>query len=113
MDWIRPHYLDASVLVKLVVDEVPFEKARDVVQRTSLVVTTTVCVVEALTVLKVKHLYRKELSQEQYFTGRSSRKSSTSQHATSWPTWSMDRSRGSSSTIPILAMTRSSSKPRI
>lgn len=67
---IKAHYLDASALVKLVADdrnEEPGRKAlREYYRQHAGFLATSHCVSEALNVLKVKHMYRHELSQEEY-----------------------------------------------
>jgi len=68
METIRTHLLDASALVKLVVDEVGSEKIRKYFADKSVFWTTSLCFVEALGVLKVKHLYRKEITAEKYLS---------------------------------------------
>ena len=74
MDFHRVHYLDASVLVKLLVKE----EGSDLVERymerecTSSFKTTSLCFAEALGVLKLKHLNRRRsdhIDEETYFTG--------------------------------------------
>jgi predicted nucleic acid-binding protein len=67
--FLRPHYLDASALVKLVVDEEHAGRIRSYFDEYATLHTfhaTSVCVAEALSCLKVKYLYRKGLTQPQY-----------------------------------------------
>jgi predicted nucleic acid-binding protein len=68
---IRLHFLDASALVKLVVNELGSSKLRSYFHRDATSFTTnTVCVVEALGVLKRKHLSKNKpdyLDDEAYF----------------------------------------------
>jgi len=63
---IRIHYLDASALIKLLVDEVGSPVIRNYVGNNSVFLTTSLCFAEALGALKVKRFYRKELTDEQY-----------------------------------------------
>ena len=66
MDNIYTYLLDASALVKLVVDE-PGSKALALRPQPSVSYTTTLCFVEALGVLKAKRFFRNQsLSEEQY-----------------------------------------------
>jgi predicted nucleic acid-binding protein len=70
-DPLRLHFLDASVLVKLVVNEEPRETCARILSYfnespSRLFRTTSVCLAEALGVLKTKWLSRKELTQRQY-----------------------------------------------
>jgi len=67
---IKAHYLDASALVKLVADDQKEEPGRKTLreyyrQHTGFLATSH-CVSETLNVLKVKHMYRHELSQADY-----------------------------------------------
>ncbi len=59
-------FFDTSALIKLFVDEDGSEIVRgfEAVEPTKY--TTDFCFYEALTLLKVKHLYRKEISKDQY-----------------------------------------------
>ena len=66
--WMRPYYFDATALVKLVVDETESGKLRAFFARASTVVTTTVCLVEALGVLKRKHFIDKTIDENRYFS---------------------------------------------
>jgi predicted nucleic acid-binding protein len=74
MDFHRVHYLDASVLVKLVVKEQDSDviEAYISMEYTSTFNTTTLCFAEALGVLKLKHFNQRRpdhIDQETYFTG--------------------------------------------
>jgi predicted nucleic acid-binding protein len=62
---LRPHYLDASALVKLVVDEEYSSRVRAHVETQSWRVCTSYCFVEALGALKLKK-ERGELSERAY-----------------------------------------------
>jgi len=64
---IRSHYLDASAIVKLLVNEEGSERLKSYSEDHTNFRTTTICFVEALGVLKVKHFYRNELDKEGYF----------------------------------------------
>ena len=66
MTAIRTHYLDASAIVKLFVNEKGSEHLRQYHNDHSTFYTTSLCFTEAIGVLKVKWLYRKEITQEQY-----------------------------------------------
>ena len=63
---VRTHYLDASAIVKLFVDEDNSEILRKYYYDHSTYSTTSLCFSEAISVLKVKWLYRKEITHEQY-----------------------------------------------
>jgi predicted nucleic acid-binding protein len=69
MDLHRVHYLDASVLVKLVLPETGTDTIKEYMsaESTSTFYATSLCFAEALGVLKSKYL-RKEIDQETYFT---------------------------------------------
>ena len=67
MATIRTHYLDASAIIKLLVKEDGSERLRAYCERYSNFRTTSLCVGEALGVLKVKHFRRKEIDEEGYF----------------------------------------------
>jgi predicted nucleic acid-binding protein len=68
MKWIRVHYLDASAIVKLFVDEVGSDELRMYFNKESHFSTTSICFAEALGVLKSMRFYRKEpITDEQYF----------------------------------------------
>jgi len=69
METIKTHLLDTSALVKLVVDEEGSENVRKYFAEKSVFWTTSLCFAEALGVLKVKHYYRKEITQEVYLAG--------------------------------------------
>lgn len=62
----RANCLDASALVKLHVDEVGSDIIRQYAETEPTRYTTPFCFFEALNVLKVKWLYRKEISKEKY-----------------------------------------------
>ncbi len=62
----RANCLDASALVKLHVDEVGSDIIRQYAETEPTRYTTPFCFFEALNVLKVKWLYRKEISKEEY-----------------------------------------------
>ena len=62
----RANCFDASALVKLYVDEVGSGIVRNYFNRESTKYTTPFCFYEALNVLKVKWMYRKELTKKQY-----------------------------------------------
>ena len=64
---IRSKYLDSSAAIKLVVSEVCSDVVQKYFEGGGPFYITSMCVVETLSALKVKHLYRKELTQEQYF----------------------------------------------
>lgn len=63
-------YLDASVLVKLVADDSSEEPGRDVVRELyndqTNFMTTSYCLSEAISVFKVKYLYRKQIGEHEY-----------------------------------------------
>jgi predicted nucleic acid-binding protein len=67
---VKAHYLDASALVKLVADDPDDEPGRTVIreyyQKHSSFMTTSHCVSEALSIFKVKFLYRKQIAQDDY-----------------------------------------------
>jgi len=64
---IRSRYLDTSAAIKLVVSEVGSDTVRKYFESGGPFYITSMCVAEALSALKVKYLYRKELTQKQYF----------------------------------------------
>lgn len=66
MTYLRACCLDASVLVKWHIDEEGSDAVRDFINKEATIYTTPFCFYEALGVLKVKYLYRKEMSREQY-----------------------------------------------
>lgn len=68
MGAMRTHYLDASAIVKLIVDEEGSDKIRTYFDGQSDFFTTSLCFAEALGVLKVKHLYRSEITQHRYLS---------------------------------------------
>ena len=68
MGWVRAHYLDASALVKLVVDEPDSRAVRDFFQANTNFHTTSLCLGEALGVLKGKWS-RSEISSDAYYAG--------------------------------------------
>jgi predicted nucleic acid-binding protein len=70
MKCMRIHYLDASAIVKLLIEEEGSKTLRGYQGRDTgfLFHTTSLCFAEALGVLKVKHFYRKEISEEEYLT---------------------------------------------
>ena len=63
---VRTHYLDASAIVKLFLNEENSEVLRKYYNAHSTYSTTSLCFSEAIGVLKVKWLYRNEITQEQY-----------------------------------------------
>src|SRR5882724_494634 len=69
MDLHRVHYLDTSVIVKLLVRELGTEPIKSYMKAefTSTFYATSLCFAEALGVLKSKYL-RKEIDEETYFT---------------------------------------------
>src|ERR1051325_7321587 len=68
MGWVRAHYLDASALVKLVVEEHDSLAVRTFFQANTNFHTTSLCLGEALGVLKGKWV-RKEISSNAYYAG--------------------------------------------
>ncbi|TAN43239.1 MAG: PIN domain-containing protein [Nitrospirae bacterium] len=62
----RANCFDASALVKLHVDEIGSDVIRQYADTEPTKYTTPFCFFEALNVLKVKWLYRKEISKEEY-----------------------------------------------
>jgi predicted nucleic acid-binding protein len=66
MTAIRTHYLDASAIVKLFIDEDNSDILRKYFNDHSTFYTTSLCFSEAIGVLKVKWLYRKEITKKQY-----------------------------------------------
>jgi predicted nucleic acid-binding protein len=74
MDFHRVHYLDASVLMKLLVKEQGSEVVEKYMERefTSSFNTTSLCFAEALGVLKLKRFNQRRpdhIDEETYFTG--------------------------------------------
>ena len=67
-DIARAICLDASALVKLYVEELGSDIVQKFVNTEPTRYTTPFCYFEALNVLKVKWLYRKEISKEEYHT---------------------------------------------
>jgi predicted nucleic acid-binding protein len=67
MTTIRTHYLDASAIVKLLVNEEGSERLHSYCEEHTNFRTTALCVGEAVGVLKVKHFRRKEIDQGNYF----------------------------------------------
>ena len=67
MDWVRMRYLDASALVKLVVDEGDHVHVRSFFHSTTNFAATSLCLAEALGVVKAKWTHGR-ISEEQYFT---------------------------------------------
>jgi len=65
--WVKAHYLDASALVMLVVDEDGAPALRDYYDKHSTFCTTPLCLAEALGVLKRKWLRDKQLTTDQYY----------------------------------------------
>ena len=63
---VRANCLDASALVKLYVNEAGSDVLKQYVQKEPTRYTTPLCYFEALNVLKVKWLYRKEITQDEY-----------------------------------------------
>lgn len=66
--WAKARYLDASALVKLVVDEGDHEPVRAFFQSNTNFFATSLCLAEALGVVKAKWSYGK-ITEEQYFNG--------------------------------------------
>ena len=62
---IRTHYLDTSVIVKLLVDEDGSTAVRAYLGGHAVNFTTSLCFAETLGVLKAKHVHNR-ISQEQY-----------------------------------------------
>jgi len=67
MGLIRTHYIDASAIVKLLVNEPCSNTMQSYFDRWSNFYTTSICFAEALGVLKAKCFYRKEIERETYF----------------------------------------------
>jgi predicted nucleic acid-binding protein len=63
---VRVHYLDASALVKLIVDEPNNSRLKEYFNKSHVFRMTSLCFAEALGVLKVKYLYRKEITEKGY-----------------------------------------------
>lgn len=68
MGWVKPYYLDASALVKLVVDEPGSQALREFFQSETNFHATALCLGEALGVLKGKW-QRREITDDAYFAG--------------------------------------------
>jgi len=62
----RVYYLDASALVKLLVDEPDSSRIKEYFNKHHLFRMTSLCFAEALGALKVKYLYRKEITEKGY-----------------------------------------------
>lgn len=62
----RANCLDASALVKLHIEEIGSDVVRKYVNNEPTNYTTPFCYFEALNVLKMKWLYRKQISKEEY-----------------------------------------------
>jgi hypothetical protein len=69
LKFIRIHYLDASAIVKLVLNETGSVELRQYFGKESSFTATSLCFAEALGVLKVKRFYQKSLTDEEYFAG--------------------------------------------
>lgn len=65
-DWVKVHYFDASALVKLVIDEQHSDRVRAFFQNNTSFATTSMCLIEALGVLKRKW-QRERISVDAYF----------------------------------------------
>ncbi len=66
MEWVKIHYLDASSLVKLFVDEEGAHPVREYFNRESGFRVTSLCFAETLGVLKSKFFYQKTITEENY-----------------------------------------------
>lgn len=65
--WFRANYLDASAVVKILVDEKDSLPVKEYFQKSrSCFRITSICFAEALGVLKVKHFSRKEITGKGY-----------------------------------------------
>jgi predicted nucleic acid-binding protein len=64
--WAKHHYLDASALVKVVIDEGDHELVRSFFRTNVNLGATSLCVVEALGVIKAKWTYDR-ISEDEYF----------------------------------------------
>lgn len=69
MKFIRIHYLDASAIVKLVLNEAGSAELRRYFGEESNFTATSLCFAEALGVLKVKRFYQKCITDAEYFSG--------------------------------------------
>lgn len=67
MSWVKPHYLDASALVKLVVDETDSQRLREFFRGNTNFHATSLCLGEALGVLKGKWA-RRDISDDVYYS---------------------------------------------
>jgi predicted nucleic acid-binding protein len=67
MNDLRTHYLDASSIVKLLIDEDGAKVLREYIGPHATRVTTSLCFAETLGVLKAKHTH-KHISEEQYLS---------------------------------------------
>jgi predicted nucleic acid-binding protein len=67
MGWIRPHYLDTSTIIKLVLPEPGSNIIEAYFCANSTFHTTSICFAEALGVLKTKYFYRQEIDHDTYF----------------------------------------------
>lgn len=65
MVWVKPHYMDASALVKLFVEEEGSDTVRNYFNNKTTFCTTSICFAEALGALKRKYEKRK-ITQEVY-----------------------------------------------
>ena len=68
MRLIRIHYLDASAIVKLILDEKGSGELREYFGKESNFIATSLCFAEALGALKVKRFNLKCLTDEEYFS---------------------------------------------
>jgi predicted nucleic acid-binding protein len=68
VEWAKAHYLDASALVKLVVDEGNCQPLRTFFNSNTSFCATSLCLSEALGVLKRKWS-RKQINFDEYFAG--------------------------------------------
>jgi predicted nucleic acid-binding protein len=66
-DWVKTRYLDASALVKLVIDEGDHEPVRTFFLSNSHFCATSICLAEALGVIKGKWTHDR-ISDETYFS---------------------------------------------
>lgn len=69
MKLIRIHYLDASAIVKLILDEKGSAELRQYFGKESNFSATLLCFAEALGVLKVNRFNKKNMTDEEYFSG--------------------------------------------
>jgi predicted nucleic acid-binding protein len=65
---VRANLLDASALVKLFVKEDGSDILNKYLRKEAIQYTTPICFYETLNVLKVKWLYRKEITQQKYLS---------------------------------------------